>query len=396
MSSPLHPAGLLGAALGVACAAGCFAPQLNDGEIACGTAGCPDGMSCGGDGYCYTDPAPSERHVAVVVANDGAPDRVYAYCGNTLREVWSSPDARATRAVAVGDADGDRIPEVAFSTEEDGIGLFRFDGPALTQVASVWLPDIARDLAWGNVDDDGRPDLVSVGDQAPVRIMSYGRHDDFSIWWESDDRHDAFAIATADADGDGEDDLAVGSRDCSAIVYTTRGHGIQQDWSTDRAEDAITVAWADADGDGDPDLAVGASWRRLRLYANRGEWYEEIWSSPDDLAAESAAWADVDGDGDPDLALGTGSEQDLRLFRNDDGQLTQVWSSGQLEATQAIAWADIDGDGDADLVVGNDGSPSRLYRNVGGTLELAWSSSHADPTRDIAVATWGGGPDLCR
>lgn len=44
----------------LACAAtltaACFSPDLPDGAIACGEAGCPIGMLCHTDGLCYRDP----------------------------------------------------------------------------------------------------------------------------------------------------------------------------------------------------------------------------------------------------------------------------------------------------------------------------------------------------
>lgn len=51
------PRSLVIALLSAVVGAGCFGVEFDDGVIACGSAGCPDGLTCAVDGYCYRDPA---------------------------------------------------------------------------------------------------------------------------------------------------------------------------------------------------------------------------------------------------------------------------------------------------------------------------------------------------
>lgn len=372
----------------------CFSPEIPDGEIACGTGGCPEGMSCAADGLCYADPpggGDAAPRVALAAAVLGGHDRVYAMCGGELREVWRDAEVRESRAVAWGDGDADGVLDLAFG-DYDNVRVYRSDDGAFEQVLHLDLGVLVRDVAWADIDDDGDDELAVAAENAPLRVYRYDRHDR-ALWerWSSDAPINAFALDAAPADGQGREDLAVGVRGGAPIVYASHGQGLHHEWSGDLAEDAESVAWADVDGDGDADLAVGNEGQPVRIYANRGEWFELVWSSPEPRSAE-VSWGDVDGDGDPDLAVGTGPGEPVLLYRNDpDGTYTLAWSSDELDDTEATAWADFDGDGDLDLAVANDRQPIRVYRNDGGALSLAWSSPGGDAVWDVGWGWWDGG-----
>src|SRR5262245_11685914 len=90
-----------------ASATACFSPDLKDGVIPCGEAGCPDGMECAADGYCYRDPPDGvevdagggDASFALAVGNRSGANRVYASCAGEMTEVWSAPQERATTAL---------------------------------------------------------------------------------------------------------------------------------------------------------------------------------------------------------------------------------------------------------------------------------------------------------
>ena len=383
--------------LAAAAEGGCFAPEIADGVIACGEAGCPPGMTCGNDGYCYSDDdgTGDGQRVALAVANTDEPNRVYARCGGELREVWSASEARSSGAVAWGDWDGDGVLELAAADGWESIRVFGFTADGFEVIETEELPVTPRDLAWGDFDGDGDDDLAAAGGGDRIRVLGRQYDGYLDTWWTSDDWYQAFGVAAADFDGDGRDDLAVGVRESGNTVYESHANGFRMEWRADTVEATEGVSWADHDGDGDPDLAVANYDGPVRVYANRGDWFELIWSSPVGRH-EAVAAADVDGDGDPDLAVGTGDGEALLLYRNDGGSFDLAWSSAETDNTEAVEWADVDGDGDPDLAVGNEGEPSRLYENRGGELTLIWSSPHADPTWDLAWAVWDGGPDPCR
>lgn len=379
--------------------AACFAPELPDGVIACGEAGCPSGMSCALDGFCYSDDpggGGDGTHIALAVANNGAPNRLYAYCDDTLQLVWSDDQVRTSRAVAWGDFDGDGILELAAGDEQDGVLLHRFTAGTFGVDQNTWMDAPTRDLAWGDVDEDGEDDLAVVADGARVQLLEQNRDGELETWWSSEQYVSAFAVAASDMNGDGRTDFAVGAQGAGVIVYESHGDGMHPEWAAELAETTEGVAWADADGDGDPDLVVANQGQPLRVYANRGQWFEEIWASSEILMAESVAWGDVDGDGDPDLAVGTEEGSPELVFRNDGDSYPLIWESQSRHDAEAVAWIDLDRDGDMDLAVGNDGHGVDLYLNEDGELSPSWSSGQNDPVWDVEWATWSGGPDPCR
>ena len=382
--------------LAAAAEAACFAPEIADGVIACGEAGCPPGMSCSGDGYCYADPdgEGSGRRAALAVANNGAPNRVYAYCGDTMREVWTA-DTHDSGAVAWGDFDGDGVLELAAADDWDSIHLYGFTGGGLELIETEQLAVTPRDLAWGDFDGDGDDDLAAAGGGDYLRVLGHDGGGHLDVWWSSDDWYEGFGLDATDADGDGREDLAVGVRESGNAVYESHPSGLRLEWRADTAEATEGVAWADYEGDGYADLAVANYGGPVRVYANRGEWFEPVWASPTNFH-EAVSFADYDGDGDPDLAVGTDSGIANFVYRNDGADFDLAWSSPEPDNTEAIEWGDVDGDGDPDLFVGNDMEPSRLYENRGGDLTLVWSSANSDPTWDVDFATWDGGPDPCR
>ncbi|MCB9679835.1 MAG: VCBS repeat-containing protein [Alphaproteobacteria bacterium] len=180
------------------------------------------------------------------------------------------------------------------------------------------------------------------------------------------------------------DGVSVGAEAEAEVVV--RGRSLSEAYRLQEdGLDVLSVDLADVDGDGDLDLAAGTR-TGVRLYLRDPTGYTWAWSSEHTHRTLAVAWEDVDGDGDPDLAAGTLAEGPVHLYRNDGGSLVKAWATTEIDTTYQLAWADADGDGDADLAVGNEAQPSRVYRNDGGALFLAWSAPTTAPTRGIA---WG-------
>jgi hypothetical protein len=59
----------------------CFDPEIQDGVVACGNAGCPDGMTCAADGFCYGDPPPGGGEPGDPDDPDGPVDPPVPACG---------------------------------------------------------------------------------------------------------------------------------------------------------------------------------------------------------------------------------------------------------------------------------------------------------------------------
>ena len=132
-----------------------------------------------------------------------------------------------------------------------------------------------------------------------------------------------------------------------------------------RVDDPAGVACADLDGDGDDDLWVGSARGPGALYRNDGGSFVDVTSLsglPTTPGATAALLADVDEDGLPDLTVvGDG----VRRFRNAGSlrfvEIAAERTGGARGAFAGLAWSDLDHDGDVDLLLA--GETSRWLRN---------------------------------
>lgn len=207
---------------------------------------------------------------------------------------------------------------------------------------------------------------------------------------------DGPALAVADVNGDGLDDVFLGgAREQAGEIFVQRRDGrfVRSNaglFAPDSLSEDVGAVFFDADGDRHPDLYVvsggseysdGASALQDRLYLNdgRGTFHKASDAIPVETTAGSrAAAADYDGDGDVDLFVGGrvvpwhyGAAPKSQLLRNNGrGRFDDVTSSAAPELARAgmvtdATWQDVDKDGRLDLVVVGDWMPMTIFRNAG-------------------------------
>ena len=198
------------------------------------------------------------------------------------------------------------------------------------------------------------------------------------------------------------------------------------DWVGTRTRAIGTLAFGDADGDGDQDLFVGTYWANQFpplvdyynfLYLNNGGVLEAepSWISSDQRHTTDAKWTTINGDTLPDLFVANGGEslQPSQVFYGQAGPLptTAGWTGVSGYWAVGCAVADFDEDGDVDVAVANQGNsadpyrPTTLYRNSGTSLQTSpswnsnqigitnsasWGDIDGDGDLDLAVAGWSG------
>ncbi|MCA6079180.1 VCBS repeat-containing protein [Fulvivirga sedimenti] len=203
-----------------------------------------------------------------------------------------------------------------------------------------------------------------------------------------------------DADGDGDQDLFVvsggnefslGAPELKNRLYINDGSGefkkSQQPLLSQMSEISSVVVAADYDGDGDQDLFIGTRAVPFKyglspdsyLLENDGKGIFTNVSDEKapDLAAigmvTDARWADTDGDGDADLMM-VGEWMAPVLLVNEGGVLRR--SEQQSVLDQYTGWYnsieahDIDSDGDMDFVLGNHGLNSRFQASADKPVHL--------------------------
>ena len=203
-----------------------------------------------------------------------------------------------------------------------------------------------------------------------------------------------------DADNDGDQDLYVASggsefpASSSALIdrlYLNDGRGnfTQSDQllPTSRFENTGAVAAADYDGDGDQDLFVGVRMRPFLYgvpvsgYLLENDGTGKFNNVTNQLAPSlqqmgmitDATWADIDGDQDFDLLV-VGEWMPISVFKNEDNKLVESTQAvGLFESNgwwNRIVGHDLDNDGDLDFVVGNHGLNSRFRASTTEPLRL--------------------------
>jgi hypothetical protein len=203
------------------------------------------------------------------------------------------------------------------------------------------------------------------------------------------------AIATADFDGDSDQDLALANFfDDDVTVLRNDGSGdFVEPGTSPEAVPATqaprSIAAADFDGDGDGDLAVGndfpADVTILRSVGSAGNFTERS-SSPEATSGAFALTAfDFDGDGDPDLAAADPQSGDITILRNNgSGNFSERSSSPEAGGVMptTLEAADLDGDGDQDLVAGSQNSFDITILRNNGSGNFSERSSSPEPTGD--------------
>jgi hypothetical protein len=208
-------------------------------------------------------------------------------------------------------------------------------------------------------------------------------------------------LAKADVNGDGLEDLFIGSSAGQASVLYLQTHAgkfllsKKQPWAADPQITVADAVFFDADRDGDMDLYLvsgGADYAsdsknyQDRFYENDGKGnFSQVNALPDETVSGSCARvADIDKDGLPDLFVGgklipghypLAAESFVLKNKSTKGNIRFERDNMQRDSTLKFpgmvtdaAWLDIDKDGWDDLVVVGEFMPITVFKNHNGQL----------------------------
>ena len=297
------------------------------------------------------------------------------------------PAGRTVRAVAVGDLNGDRKPDLATANHDSdsvsvllnaGRGSFRTHRDYLV-AASPWS------IAVADLNADGKLDVVTASSSAAaVSVLLNKGNGTFEPRRNYPTGADPLAVAVGDLDGDGDPDLVTANSDfpghVSVLLNTGDGSfADNREFVTGDAPESIVVR--DLNGDGSQDVATaGSSAVSILLNAGGG-----ILRSPHDISTganlSSIAVGDLNGDGKPDLATVSYASDRISVLLNRGGGRFGVRDYRTVLGPTSVAIGDLNGDRRVDIAVLNGEAVVSVLGNRGdGTLEAGREYRSSPPS----------------
>ncbi len=282
----------------------------------------------------------------------------------TFYAATNVPVGFGPNSVAIGDVDGDSDRDVVVSNRfSKTVTIVRNNGNGtFTALTGIALPDAPAALTLIDYDQDSDLDIaVTIEKLNRVQLLRNNGSGTFVLASMLTVGSAPNGIHTADLEGDGDPDLVVANLESNNIsILKNDGSGTFAAALTLAAgRGAFAVTTADVDGDSDLDI-LSANFLNdtVSWFRNNGGTFAPAVNLPAGRGPASIAATDLELDGDIDLVVGNATSTNISvLINNGTGVFGAPLNFGVGDFPSSLAFAvavaDLDADGDGDLAIAN-------------------------------------------
>jgi hypothetical protein len=280
----------------------------------------------------------------------------------------SSPVQQSPQAAIIADFNGDGIPDLALSEANPGYNIYGTLTVLLGKGSGMFEPPVGTSspgafaMASADFNGDGRLDLV-ISDGSGAAVMLGNGDGTFGTPLQilNTIGSPARAVLTGDFNNDGKPDVIVVANGFlqSNPIYVFLGNGDgtfqapRQFWSSTSIPTGIAAA--DFNHDGKLDLVLTLNPTGIAVILGNGDGsFQTPTLYPTDQMVPGGPWiADLNGDGIPDI-VATGDQVDVYLGKGDGTFANPVYYNGG-NFPGSVVTGDFNGDGKMDIAVAAQG-----------------------------------------
>lgn len=292
----------------------------------------------------------------------------------------STGESESTSESDSTSSESDSTTDVVCETDEFDLGSV-----CVTVEAIVELDEPPTDFELADFNNDGLIDVIVAGSQVRMFTNLGG-----TTFGPADPITGASgpALASADIDADGRDDLAV-FRDNSIDLFVANNNGFAPE--TTLSLGGFDGLFTNLDGDSDPDLVVSGS--SLKVLIFEGGVMLDV-EHP--VVGQDLAVLTLDGDLNPSVVMTMPSTSAIAIAENTGTTLGLPVEFDLGVSATDVAVVDVDGDGTDDILVTTTEGNLRIYDPAFNLLDLipvgvmptaiALGDLDGDGTDDLAIA----------